>query len=283
MTDTTSADIAALQASLAATRAALAEETVRADALNRIAAAIGAGGDLGQVVQTVVDGGVELTGAAFGAFFYTAFDDKGDTLTLYSLSGAPRSAFDHFPMVRKTAVFAPAFNGEAIVRCEDVTKDPRYGHNAPYRGMPHGHLPVRSYMGVPVISRSGEVLGALLFGHPEPGKFSERLEHLMAGVGAQAAVAIDNVRLHQAARAEVRERILAEERQRLLLNELNHRVKNTLASVQSIARQSLLNAKDIETYHKAFEARLMALSQTHTLLTAQNWEGASLFDILAAE
>lgn len=283
MTDTTSADIAALQASLAATRAALAEETVRADALNRIAAAIGAGGDLGQVVQTVVDGGVELTGAAFGAFFYTAFDDKGDTLTLYSLSGAPRSAFDHFPMVRKTAVFAPAFNGEAIVRCEDVTKDPRYGHNAPYRGMPHGHLPVRSYMGVPVISRSGEVLGALLFGHPEPGKFSERLEHLMAGVGAQAAVAIDNVRLHQAARAEVRERILAEERQRLLLNELNHRVKNTLASVQSIARQSLLNAKDIETYHKAFEARLMALSQTHNLLTAQNWEGASLFDILAAE
>jgi two-component sensor histidine kinase len=261
----------------------LAEETVRADALNRIAASIGAGGDLDQVVQTVVDGGVELTGAAFGAFFYTAFDDKGDTLTLYSLSGAPRSAFDHFPMVRKTAIFAPAFNGERILRCDDVTTDPRYGHNAPYQGMPHGHLPVRSYMGVPVISRSGEVLGALLFGHPEPGRFSERLEHLMAGVGAQAAVAIDNVRLHQAARAEVQERSLAEERQRLLLNELNHRVKNTLASVQSIARQSLLNAKDIETYHKAFEARLMALSQTHNLLTAQNWEGASLFDILAAE
>ena len=100
---------------------------------------------------------------------------------------------------------------------------------------------------------------------------------------AQAAVAIDNVRLHQAARAEVRERVLAEERQRLLLNELNHRVKNTLASVQSLARQSLVNAKDIDTYYKAFEARLMALSQTHNLLTAQNWEGASLFDILAAE
>ncbi|KQW70633.1 hypothetical protein ASE17_17305 [Phenylobacterium sp. Root77] len=283
MTNTTTAEIAALEASLAAARAALAEETVRADALNRIAASIGAGGDLEQVVQTVVDGGVELTGAAFGAFFYTAFDDNGDTLTLYSLSGAPRSAFDHFPMVRKTAIFAPTFNGEGILRSDDITADPRYGRSAPFHGMPRGHLPVRSYLGVPVISRSGEVLGALLFGHPEAGRFSERLEHLMAGIGAQAAVAIDNVRLHQSARAEVRERSLAEERQRLLLNELNHRVKNTLASVQSIARQSLLNAKDIETYHKAFEARLMALSQTHNLLTAQNWEGASLLDILAAE
>ena len=179
----------ALEASLASARAALAEETVRADALNRIAAAIGAGGDLDQVVQTVVDGGVELTGAAFGAFFYTAFDDNGDTLTLYSLSGAPRSAFDHFPMVRRTAVFAPTFDGEGILRSDDITTDPRYGRNAPFHGMPKGHLPVRSYMGVPVISRSGEVLGALLFGHPEPGRFSERLEHLMAGVGAQAAVA----------------------------------------------------------------------------------------------
>lgn len=283
MTETTSARMQALEASLASARAALAEETVRADALNRIAAAIGAGGDLDQVVQTVVDGGVELTGAAFGAFFYTAFDDNGDTLTLYSLSGAPRTAFDHFPMVRKTAVFAPTFDGEGILRSDDITIDPRYGRNAPFHGMPKGHLPVRSYMGVPVISRSGEVLGALLFGHPDPGRFSERLEHLMAGVGAQAAVAIDNVRLHQAARAEVRERALAEERQRLLLNELNHRVKNTLASVQSLARQSLVNAKDIDTYYKAFESRLMALSQTHNLLTAQNWEGASLFDILAAE
>jgi len=236
------------------------------------------------VVQTVVDGGVELTGAAFGAFFYfTVEDATGDRLTLYTLSGAPRSAFEHFPMLRKTAVFAPTFDGTGIIRSDDITADPRYGRNAPYHGMPKGHLPVRSYLAVPVVSRSGEVLGGLFFGHPEPARFTERLEHLMAGVGAQAAVAIDNVRLHKAARAEVAERRAAEERQRLLLNELNHRVKNTLASVQSIARQSLQNADDVVTFRRAFEARLMALSQTHNLLTAQNWEGASLLDILAAE
>lgn len=283
VSDTSTVDLKMLEARLADARTALAEETVRADALNRIAAAIGAGGALEQVVQTVVDGGVELTGAAFGAFFYTDQIGEDEALSLYTLSGAPRSAFDHFPMVRKTAIFAPTFNGEGILRSDDITQDPRYGHSAPYHGMPHGHLPVRSYLGVPVVSRSGKVLGALLFGHPEPGRFSERLEHLMAGVGAQAAVAIENVRLHQAARQEVEERRLAAERQRMLLNELNHRVKNTLASVQSIARQSLINADNVEGFRDAFEARLMALSQTHNLLTAENWQGASLHDIFAAE
>lgn len=283
VSDASSIDLTALEARLAALRAALAEETVRADTLNRIAAAIGAGGDLEHIVQAVVDGGVELTGAAFGAFFYTDDSQADHGLNLYALSGAPRSAFDHFPMVRKTEVFAPTFEGEGVIRSDDITADPRYGRNAPLHGMPAGHLPVRSYMGVPVISRSGAVVGAMLFGHPEPRRFSVRLADLMAGVAAQAAIAIDNVRLHQAALAEVEERRLAEDRQRLLLNELNHRVKNTLASVQSIARQTLMGAESVEAFRSAFEARLMALSQTHNLLTAQNWQGASLFDILAAE
>src|SRR4029453_11938090 len=57
-----------------------------------------------------------------------------------------------------------------------------------------GHLQVRSYLAVPVTSRSGEVIGGLFFGHPEPGRFSERHERLMVGVAAQAAIAIDNAR-----------------------------------------------------------------------------------------
>jgi signal transduction histidine kinase/CheY-like chemotaxis protein len=64
--------------------------------------------------------------------------------------------------------------------------------------MPPGHVPVRSYLGVPVASRSGTVLGALVFGHPEPGRFQARHERLVLGLAAQAAVAIDNARLFQA-------------------------------------------------------------------------------------
>jgi PAS domain S-box-containing protein len=65
--------------------------------------------------------------------------------------------------------------------------------------MPEGHLPVRSYLAVPVTSRSGEVIGGLFFGHAETHVFRERAERLVTGLAAQAAVAIDNARLFQAA------------------------------------------------------------------------------------
>lgn len=82
---------------------------------------------------------------------------------------------------------------------------------------------------------------------------------------------------------DVTERRRAEERQQLLLNELNHRVKNTLAAVQSIAYQTLRSARTPADFREAFESRLLALSQTHNLLTRENWEGAALRDVLQAE
>jgi PAS domain S-box-containing protein len=74
-----------------------------------------------------------------------------------------------------------------------------------------------------------------------------------------------------------------EDRQKLLLGELNHRVKNTLATVQSIARQTLRCGSDPETVQERFENRLLALSKTHNLLTNENWEHASLRDLLEQE
>jgi hypothetical protein len=50
---------------------------------------------------------------------------------LYTISGVPREAFEKFPMPRNTALFAPTFAGEGIVRLDDVRKDPRYGKSAP--------------------------------------------------------------------------------------------------------------------------------------------------------
>ena len=100
--------------------------------------------------------------------------DAGESYMLYTLSGVERSAFERFPMPRNTDIFAPTFNGEGIVRLDDVLDDPRYGRNDTYHGMPEGHLPVRSYLAVPVMTSDGEVAGGLFFGHPEPGMFSER-------------------------------------------------------------------------------------------------------------
>jgi PAS domain S-box-containing protein len=82
---------------------------------------------------------------------------------------------------------------------------------------------------------------------------------------------------------DITERKLAEERQKLLVNELNHRVKNTLATVQSLAAQTRRVSTSAEDFGTAFEARLLALSKTHDLLTAQQWEGAALSRLIEHE
>jgi len=74
---------------------------------------------------------------------------------------------------------------------------------------------------------------------------------------------------------------LAEEHQRLLVNELNHRVKNTLATIQSIAYQSLRNAGEIQAARQALESRIVSLARAHDLLTVQNWSGADLAEVVA--
>ncbi|MGD9922641.1 MAG: sensor histidine kinase [Pseudorhodoplanes sp.] len=79
----------------------------------------------------------------------------------------------------------------------------------------------------------------------------------------------------------ITERKVAEKRQRLLIDEINHRVKNTLATVQSFATQSLRNAATMAEGRAAFEARLIALSKSHDVLTRQHWEGAELADVVA--
>ena len=75
----------------------------------------------------------------------------------------------------------------------------------------------------------------------------------------------------------------AEEQRVLLLNELNHRVKNTLATVQAIAAQTLRTNPEPAAFRAAFESRLVALSATHDLLTATNWRGAALRDVAQIE
>lgn len=75
----------------------------------------------------------------------------------------------------------------------------------------------------------------------------------------------------------------SERRQKLLINELNHRVKNTLATIQSIAALTARRSGSVEEFSRLFEARLMALSDTHNLLTASGWEQATLGDLLTKE
>jgi GAF domain-containing protein len=189
------------------------EETRLLETLQAAGAALAGELELQRVIQVVTDAATDLSGAEFGAFFYNVIDrdEAGGELNrymLYTLSGVDPAAFAGFPMPRATAIFGPTFQGEPPVRLDDVLADPRYGRAAPYHGMPAGHLPVRSYLAVPVVSRSGVVHGGLFFGHREPGRFNERSERLVVGLAGHAAVAIDNAQLYE---GEQRARSAAEQ------------------------------------------------------------------------
>lgn len=225
--------------------AALRKHARVLETLNRACTAVAADLDLDKVVQTVTDAGVELTGAEFGAFFYNVLDESGESYMLYSLSGAPREAFVGFPMPRNTEVFAPTFSGESIVRSDDITRDPRYGRNAPRAGMPEGHLPVRSYLAVPVRSRAGNVLGGLFFGHSAAGKFDDSAEQTMSGLAAQAAIAIDNAQLFQSAQRELAQRRAAETELQAINATLEQRVASEVTN-RLKAEEALRQAQKME-------------------------------------
>ena len=224
---------------------ALAEEREALEILNRTGAALAGELDLDRIVQMVTDAGREVSGAQFGAFFYNVYDRQGGSYMLYTLSGAERSQFENFGMPRATKVFAPTFQGEGIIRSDDITKDPRYGQNPPNKGMPEGHLPVRSYLAVPVASRKGEVLGGLFFGHSTPGLFGARSERIMEGLAAQASIAIDNSRLFRAAQEEIAERRRAEGALRDLNDTLEQRVDERTKELLS-AQDQLRQAQKME-------------------------------------
>ena len=240
-------DISLLKASETERLRLSQENAAIAVALNDVGAIVASDLDRERVVQAVTDAATELTTAQFGAFFYNVLNEAGESYTLYTISGVPREEFSKFPMPRNTQVFEPTFKGTGVVRSADITSDPRYGHNAPHQGMPVGHLPVRSYLAVPVRGRSGGVTGGLFFGHSEAGRFTENHERLAVGVASWAAVALENARMYE----------VVHEASRLkddFLASLSHELRTPLSAILGYARILKMGIVAADQQHQAVDA-----------------------------
>ncbi len=238
------------------------------DLLNRTGTSIASSLDLAQLLQTVTDAATQLSGAEFGVFFYSPSGDQRDAVAAYTLSGAPPEGFDGFSHARDAPLFAPTFDAHPPLRCDDLLQDTRYGAWPPHPGVPAEHLPVRSYLAVPVASRSGATVGGLFFGHSRVGVFTDRSERLVVGIAAQAAVAIDNATLYEETRrvALERENLIAAERAARaeiarvsslkdeFLATLSHELRTPLTAILGWARVLLRKKVDPETLARGVEA-----------------------------
>jgi len=198
---------------------ALREESHVLELLNSTGSILASTRDLRSLMQAATDAAAGVCGARFGAFFHYGEQGAGTLFSLYTLSGATSAEFQDFAAPGASALFGPGLRADGLVRIGDLGHDPQYAARAPQFGLPAGHPPVRSYLSVPVTARSGELLGTMFFGHPEPGVFTERSERIVSGIAAQAAIAVDNIRLVEAASRA------AEERKVLLENEREARAE----------------------------------------------------------
>lgn len=209
--------------------------------------------DAEEILQKTTDATTKLCGAAFGAFFYNKTDSKGESLSLFALSGAPREAFEKLGMPRNTDVFDITFSGQGILRSDDITKDPRYGKNSPHKGMPKGHLPVVSYLAVPVISQNGVVIGGLFFGHPKPAMFTKEHEVLVQSVATQAGVALENARLYLEVKA-------LSARKDDFIGFTSHELKTPLTTIKSYVQLLALKPEEINKILPNIEKQVSRLS-----------------------
>lgn len=211
----------------------LKQEMRATETLHKIGRSLTAELDLQRLLQTITDSASEAIGAFYGAFLYHAEDEPEQTFRLHTLSGLGHDRFPGSLTPEATKQLNDTFSSEGIVRLGDVTQDPRFQAQQAFHSLLPDQPLVRSFLAVPVTTRSGSVIGALIFGHAEADVFGLASEELLAGIALQASVAIDNAALFQKAEDELQRRRKAEDSLRTLNEELEARVRDRTAQLQA--------------------------------------------------
>lgn len=212
--------------------------------LNRIAIALTSEFDLQRLLQMINDAARRVTAAEYAAFFLIPEIAEANMnqpankvgFNLAAISGATPAIEKHFlhlGPVEGIGVLQPIFWEGASIVVDDVHQDPRY------IGVPRGHIPVRSFLGVQLRTRDGTILGAFLIGDTRPSRFNTRHVELIEALSAQAAVALHNAQL------VARERRAMEEH----AAELEHEVRERTAELERRNHELSKFATDLQTLH----------------------------------
>lgn len=162
--------------------------------INAVGRAISAHLDVKTILEKVTDTTTRLSRAAIGAFYFNHSEPTGNSQPMEYIAGGKQ-----FPLPADAELLRITFEGRRILRLDDITRESGQRQASP-ADKAADPIHITSFLGVPVASATGNVIGGLFFGHPQPGWFTDEHENLVAAIASQASVALDNAKLYEEVR-----------------------------------------------------------------------------------